>query len=260
MTGRVLVAGGGGAGMAAAIAARETGADVVLLESEAQVGGSTARAHGHYYAAGTRLPSEAGIEDSAEALYADYMAISRYHVEAGIVRRFADQGAGALEWLIGLGADYRVEGVRSSGPTPRSIARGDHYSGERGALAAVLERACRTSGVEIRTSARVTGLDMAGGRLTGVTAGGRRWEADAVVMATGGFARNRELLERHYPAALRAGKWLGSDAGAGCRGDAITLVFGDVYVASGVSIANCAVSGRIAGTNAAREALQISRG
>jgi succinate dehydrogenase/fumarate reductase flavoprotein subunit len=43
-------------------------------------------------------------------------------------------------------------------------------------------------------------------------------------------------------------------------GEAGASVFGDVYVPRGVSIANCAVFGRIAGTNAAREALQISGG
>ena len=58
----VIVVGGGGAGMSAAIMAADAGASVLLIEADAKLGGSTALSGGVYYAAGTsvqrvRVPS-----------------------------------------------------------------------------------------------------------------------------------------------------------------------------------------------------------
>jgi len=51
----VIVIGGGGAGMCAAIEACDAGARVLLVEAGARLGGSTALSAGVYYAAGTSV-------------------------------------------------------------------------------------------------------------------------------------------------------------------------------------------------------------
>ncbi|HUW95717.1 MAG TPA: FAD-binding protein, partial [Anaerolineae bacterium] len=60
----VVIVGYGGAGAAAAIAARDAGAEVIILEKREVPGGTTAICGGVYYAAGTSVQEENGIDDS----------------------------------------------------------------------------------------------------------------------------------------------------------------------------------------------------
>ena len=73
----VIVIGGGGAGMCAAIEAFDAGARVALLEADAKLGGSTALSGGVYYAAGTSVQREAGIaDDTADAMFEYYLTLN----------------------------------------------------------------------------------------------------------------------------------------------------------------------------------------
>ncbi|MGH6919736.1 MAG: FAD-dependent oxidoreductase, partial [Geminicoccaceae bacterium] len=67
----VVVVGGGGAGPAAAIEARALGCDVVLMEKNSELGGSTAWSIGSITATGTPHQRRRGIEDSPDAHFAD---------------------------------------------------------------------------------------------------------------------------------------------------------------------------------------------
>ena len=69
----IVVVGGGGAGLTAAIAAKEKGANVILLEKMAMLGGNTNYATGGINAANTSLQKKLGIEDSEELFYNDTM-------------------------------------------------------------------------------------------------------------------------------------------------------------------------------------------
>jgi fumarate reductase flavoprotein subunit len=67
----VLVIGAGASGLVAALAARDAGAAVLVLEREASPGGSTALSSGFVPAAGTRFQRAKGVADSPERLAAD---------------------------------------------------------------------------------------------------------------------------------------------------------------------------------------------
>lgn len=58
----VIVVGGGGAGMAAAIHAADAGVSVALIEADEKLGGSTAMSGGVYFAAGTSVQRACGVE------------------------------------------------------------------------------------------------------------------------------------------------------------------------------------------------------
>ena len=60
----VLIIGGGACGLTAALAAREAGAEVLVVERDQKPTGSTSLSTGLIPAAGTRLQREKGIEDS----------------------------------------------------------------------------------------------------------------------------------------------------------------------------------------------------
>ena len=83
----VIIVGGGGAGMCAAIEAHDAGARVALVEADKRLGGSTALSGGVYYAAGTSVQRALGIaDDTADAMFEYYMTLNQYRVEAGLAR------------------------------------------------------------------------------------------------------------------------------------------------------------------------------
>ena len=67
----MVVVGGGGAGLAAAIEARAAGAQVLLVEKNPALGGSTAWSIGSITATGTPHQRRKGIEDSPADHWAD---------------------------------------------------------------------------------------------------------------------------------------------------------------------------------------------
>jgi len=215
----VIVVGGGIAGLTAAVAAREAGATVALLEAREVLGGSAALSGGEIYAAGTPEQKRAGIKDSPDDLYDYYRTISQFRVEPRMVRAFADNAVQALEWAHAHGVKTDPPGVVDMS----GVFRGHHVFGGGAGLIETLAACARTAGVEIVFKSRVDGLVLEEGCVRGVRQGGDVYRSSAVVVACGGFAQNPELLQRHYPDALAGGDWVGSHAAPMCQGDALTL-------------------------------------
>ncbi|MEW2353258.1 FAD-dependent oxidoreductase [Spirillospora sp. NPDC029432] len=221
----VIVIGGGGAGLAAAASAAERGASVLLFESEKELGGSTQLSAGMFTAAGTSVQAGLGIEDSAERFFQHYMDLNHWRLNPGLVRAFCEQAGPTLEWLIGLGVEIPAQ-VSHNAHTPgltragvEDVWRG-HVPRDQGlGLVNVLARACRDRGVEIVLNTRVQRLLQEDGRVAGVVADDLEVRAGAVIVASGGFAQDPDLLERYYPAAGRAGDDLFVVAAPGSRGD-----------------------------------------
>ncbi|MEU6036967.1 FAD-dependent oxidoreductase [Actinomadura sp. NPDC047616] len=221
----VIVIGGGGAGLAAAASAAESGASVLLLESELELGGSTQLSAGMFTAAGTSVQAALGVDDSPERFFQHYMDLNQWMLKPGLVRAFCEQAGPTLEWLLGLGVEIpavvshnaHMPGLCQAGV--EDVWRG-HVPKDQGlGLVQVLARACRTGGVEIVLGTRVDRLLHEDGRVVGAVADDVEVRAGAVVVASGGFARDPELLDRYYPSAGRAGDALFVVAAPGSRGD-----------------------------------------
>jgi fumarate reductase flavoprotein subunit len=215
----VIVIGGGIAGLTAAIAAREAGATVALLEARNQLGGSAALSGGEIYAAGTQEQRKAGIKDSPDDLYDYYRTVNQFRVEPRMVRTFADNAVQALEWAHAHGVQTDPPGVVDMS----GVFRGHHVVGGGAGLIEVLAAAAHRAGVEIVFQSRVDELLVKDGRVVGVRQAGEAYHAGAVVVASGGFAQNSDLLHRYYPDALAAGDWVSSHAAPMCQGDALKL-------------------------------------
>jgi len=217
----VIVIGAGGAGMAAALSAREQGASVLLLDAAERAGGSTRLSGGVYYAAGSNLQHACGIEnDSPDAMFRYYMTLNQHKVEPSLVRRLCDDAPDGLEWLISLGVRFPAENLYASGVD--GIARG-HRAEEQGEeIASVLEGHVSRNGIDLLVRTRASSLIMQDGNIRGVRIGDDLVTAPTVVIATGGMGNNREMLARHYPDALaEEHSWyVGSQY---CRGDGIRL-------------------------------------
>ncbi|HEX6030027.1 MAG TPA: FAD-dependent oxidoreductase, partial [Tepidiformaceae bacterium] len=103
----VCVVGGGIAGLSAAVAARQAGADVILLEKAPRDrrGGNT-----RFADAQMRFPHEAdefGPRDyTADQMFNDLMRISQGRANPDLVRTLCDKARETAEWLTGLGLEW----------------------------------------------------------------------------------------------------------------------------------------------------------
>ena len=194
----VIVVGGGGSGLAAAIEARIAGRKVVLLETNAALGGSTAWSVGSITSTRTPHQRRAHIEDDPQAHFAD-MALfagdlaSRDNDELRQI--LCEEVPDAFRWLLSLG-------VRFYGPMPEPPHRKPRMHNvlpNSHAYIYHLERYARAAGVDIRRSVRVTSLLSEGDTVVGVACedGSRLRTRRGVVLAAGDFTNDPELKGRY---------------------------------------------------------------
>jgi fumarate reductase flavoprotein subunit len=216
-----VVVGAGGAGLAAAVSAAEAGASVLVVEAADKPGGSTSLAGGSFMAAGTSVQAAAGYpEDTADAFFDHYLTFNRWEVDPAVAHRFCHAALPTFDWLTGLGVRFDPQGLYRA--ARESVPRSHRPVGGGQAYVDVLYRAARSHGVDFAFGQRVDQLDIdPDGHCHRVNAGGEEVTAGAVVLATGGFAANPELIRQHFPDADRDRAW--SPAIDTCRGDGLAL-------------------------------------
>lgn len=218
----VIVVGAGGAGMAAALTAAKRGARTLLVEAGKRMGGSTALSGGVVYAAGTSVQRAAGIADNPESMYSYYMALNRYRLNPGPIRQLCRDSGPTLEWLMSLGIRFPVDRLYAAGLD--GVPRGHRAEGRGEAIAEVLDR--EVSGhplVTVALNTRVKSLLVEDGGVKGIIVDGEAVAASGVVLATGGFGANHELIARYLPETARYGDWIWYVGSPLCRGDGIEM-------------------------------------
>lgn len=220
----VVVVGSGGAGLSAAIAAKQSGANVLVLEKMSYLGGNTNFASGGMNAAGTKQQIAGGVTDDSPALfYADTMKGGHNLNDPELLKTLTDNAAGAEEWLLSMGADFCFQNRRSGGQSkPRSHGPCDGSS-VGAAVMKVLSAEAKKEAIPIRTNNQVTELIMKKGQVVGVkvkTKGGETTiDAKAVVLATGGFGANLAMVTKYRPEL----KGFSTTNHAGAQGEGIAL-------------------------------------
>jgi len=193
----VVVVGGGGSGLAAAIEARAAGRDVILLEKNSDLGGSTAWSVGSVTASQTPYQARKGIVDNPQDHWRDMAGFNgeldaRDNVD--LRRLLADEMPDTFRWLL-------KHGVRFYGPMPEpphTKPRMHNVLPNSRAFITHLSKAARWAGVTIMCDARATALVTEQGRVTGVDCatvdGPRRFRArGGVVLTAGDFTSDPEL-------------------------------------------------------------------
>lgn len=219
----VLVIGGGACGLIAALAAREAGAEVLVLERDRAPRGSTALSSGFIPAAGTRFQRAKGIADSAALLTADLMAKNKGRSSREVTARVAERAGVTVEWL----ADRHkvpfdvVDGFLYPG---HSVLRMHATPKRTGAdLMQYLLAAVERAGTECVTSAQVVSLFADhDGRVSGVEIArpDGAWElvgCSALMLACNGYSGNPALVRQFIPEMAEA-LYFGH---AGNQGDAL---------------------------------------
>ena len=196
----VVVIGAGGAGMAAAAAALEKGcASVVLVEKAGSPGGSTAMAH-DIFGIESPVQKRAWFDTSKEDIFNVHMDWTHWTVDPRIVRAFVDRSADTICWLEEKGLRFHLLPMY---PNQAPLIR--HAIEGRGVeLCRILRKSAEDLGATLltRTKAKKI-LRVENGEVTGVVAETRDGEivitAKSVIITTGGYGANREMLKKYYP-------------------------------------------------------------
>ena len=248
----VVIVGAGGAGMTAAMTASDAGKSVIILESQAMVGGNSVRSTGGMNAAKTVYQDEnefgegAGVEkmlksaadnyadnefitslaatvaqqwadyqanpvgyfDSVELMELDTMVGGKGINNPELVKTLVEGTAPAIDWLDENGMSLHNVAA-FGGASVKRIHRPVNEEGKVVSVGAYLvplmEKACQTRGVEfILNTTADTILTDANGQAVGVSGTDKDGNtvtvnAKAVVLATGGFGANLDMVASYKP-------------------------------------------------------------
>jgi fumarate reductase flavoprotein subunit len=243
MSADLVIVGGGGSGLAAAVSAAMQGVKkVIVLEALNAAGGNSQFPEGIFGAESKVLQQKGtGMTSTKDAAFKTLMQSGRWRLNGPLVRALVNGSGDTVDWLAEQGVDFGLmppmpgrsggapaggsggEGARAGGPpgegmpaggppateAPQTEARAKSSSGSAenvrigGVIVQTLVKRCKELGVQILPRTRAKQILKEGGRVTGVVAeqskGDLKVSAKSVVIATGGFAGNTEMMSRFLP-------------------------------------------------------------
>lgn len=219
----IVIIGAGGAGLSAATEAASKGAKVIVLEKMGNAGGNTISATGGLNASETSIQKKLGIQDTNEQFFEDTMKGGHYKNNPELVRNMTEKSAETVDWLISIGADLTDVG-KMAGSTNKRTHRPQGGAAVGSNLIPALEKAALNSGAEIRYSNKVLDIIEKDGRAAGVKvcAGSSEYtiSAKAVIIATGGFGANPQMVVSYKPEL----EGFGTTNHKGATGDAFSWI------------------------------------
>ena len=194
----VVVVGGGGSGLAAAIEARELGRSVVLLEKNPTLGGSTARSIGSVTATNTPHQRRKGILDSPDHHFEDLTTINRFLCapdNEALRRILVDNVPETMRWLMASGVEFH-------GPLPEIPHRRPRMHNvlpNSRAYIYHLQRRAQRAGVDIRPATPARKLITDDKKVVGVLADSARGPVrfiarGGVVLASGDYSAAKTMV------------------------------------------------------------------
>ena len=219
----LLIIGGGAAGLCAALAAKEAGGDVVVLERDASLAGSTALSAGLIPAAGTRFQRAKGISDNSRMFAADIARKANGEADPAVVNAVAAGASPLVEWLAerhGLPFEVvdnfnypghsamRMHGLPSR--TGRELIDRLRNATEQNDIVILTHSAAEL--LIVSPDDRILGIEIA--RPDGTR---ERVGCDALILACSGFGGNPDLVRRYIP-EMRSALYFGHP---GNRGHAV---------------------------------------
>ena len=199
----LVVVGMGGAGMCAAIAGCEAGIpaeNILIVERNAMAGGNTIFSSSGMNAAWTQYQKEQGIEDSVDLFIEETIAGGHGMNQADLVETMCDGSADTIDWLAGHG--LVLDNITTTGGfSVKRCHRPSDGSPIGAALVPALEAVVDEDGIQVLFNHRVTDLTKdENGAVNGVVCeDGTKIGAKVVVLATGGFGSNPDMIKQFRP-------------------------------------------------------------
>ena len=216
-TADVVVVGGGGAGLAAAISAEQNGAKVIVIEKLDILGGSTNVSEGALNAVDPVRQGAQGIEDSFEKFITQTYEGGHQIGDMDLITYMCENSMKTIEWMESLGIQFKDECGTATG----ALWQRSHYpvtpSGNS-YIRVYADYIAKSENITLLMGTTAESLLTADGKVVGVKATGKGGEtvtvnADkGVILATGGFGSNKALLKEY-----NTGVWAHVDVTAlGC--------------------------------------------
>lgn len=197
----IVVIGSGASGMTSAIYAAQNGANVILVEKQDILGGTSLLSASMFGSVGTRVHIAEGKTETTEDLYENYLkpeaATGGLIADSEAAKVLAENSTAAAEYLLDLGVDFD----HTSSKFILAPASGKRVGAMViPALTSEMEKA----NVDVRKSTKATKLLLDDGKASGIeveTKDGQTYtiNAKAVVIATGGFAASKEMVSKYLP-------------------------------------------------------------
>jgi fumarate reductase flavoprotein subunit len=201
----VVVIGAGASGLVAGIAAAEGGASVIMLEKMDMPGGPLSlppeiKGPPGLFAVESRIQRKKYIGLTRDEAFKMIMDYSHWRANAQLVRAVVDQSASTIEWLEQYGSEYTAESPVTL--FPGSLFTWHLLKGSSQNLAKTLVAKAEEKGAEIHLATPVKKILKNRDRVGGVIAEDRSGKgvqinAKAVIIATGGYANNKEMIKKH---------------------------------------------------------------
>ncbi|WP_294664227.1 flavocytochrome c [uncultured Fusobacterium sp.] len=198
----VVVVGAGGAGLVAAIEAKNNGAqNVIVIEKMAFAGGNTLISGGEYAAPNNWVQVKKGLKDSNDTFYNDILKGGDHEGDPKLVRVLADNALSGAEWLKDyINMTFEDRQMFFGG---HSVERSLVPQGATGVemISKLLAKA-KELNIPILYETPATELIVDKGRVTGVKAVDEDKEytflaKNGVILATGGFGSNLEMRVKY---------------------------------------------------------------
>ncbi|MEE3641586.1 MULTISPECIES: FAD-dependent oxidoreductase [unclassified Brenneria] len=196
----VVIIGAGAAGTAAAMAAGEKGAKVIVVEKSGIVGGAGNFAEG-IFAADSRMQKRQGIRVTPDMAFNAIMDYSHWKANPYVARSFVDKSADTIDWVMSKGVEFEYIGPGTPGGWMTwHVIKGPSSGRGRVLITHFHDRLKAMDNVKIMMKTVGKSLITDKGVVTGMYAedskgNAIRIDANAVIIATGGFSNNKKMLK-----------------------------------------------------------------
>lgn len=195
---QLVVVGGGPSGLAAAITAKQSGVDEVIVVEKLDILSGNGKFDMNFF---DMINSKALQDKGSDMTVEEFIAAKESAFDSEErVKVWAEGAAQVDAWLRDMGVELNF----SSGGT-NHMAEADEYAGEH--IQDNMEKKAKELGIDIRTGTKGLDIIMEDGKAVGVKVENRDGfydiKADAVIIATGGFSTNKEYLAEYAPGAER---------------------------------------------------------
>ena len=196
----LAVIGSGATGMVAALTAAEGGAKVIIFEKMRNLGGVSNFAEG-MFAVESDMQRQQYVSYTRDDAFRTIMEYSHWRANPRLVRAFVNESAATIAWLQQQGVEFEeVTTNVPDGPLVWHILKGPNRERASVMMKTLAARA-KEKGVEVRLATPAKELIRRGGRVTGVVVEKEgedvQVNAKAVIIATGGYANNKEWIKRY---------------------------------------------------------------
>ncbi len=195
----LVIVGGGLSGLAAAQSAVDQGVKPIVLEKEAALGGGGNFPEGSL-GVGTRYQKANGINTTVDQVLTAALQFHHYRADPHVLRVLIEESGKTIDWVMDKGAEMR--GIRTMYPKDESLMTWHLFKGGAAGIIQRFAKEVNAKGGKILTETPAKKLLVENGKITGVEAVDGEGEkvivkAKKVILATGGFESNKEMLAKY---------------------------------------------------------------